>query len=153
MKQLEQQVLDIFTNVSCFRQRRCVADRKGNVQRARQGAGEQCFARSGWSGEQNIRLLDLDIGSFPVERKSLVVIVYCDREYSFGRALTDYILIKIRNDFARTGNLVEELLGFASATLFVVENVVAEVDALATDVDIARTFHQRSDVTVAFSTE
>ena len=47
----------------------------------------------------------------------------------------------------------EELLARAAAALFLVEDRLAEVDALAADVDVAGPFDQRADVAIALAAE
>ena len=105
------------------------------------------------SHEQDVGLFDLDIGSFPVKGKSFVVIVNGDGQHAFGWSLSDHVLVKIRHDFARRWNLVEQMFRVATTTLFLIENIVAEVDTLATDIDIAWSLNERPNVFVAFTTE
>ena len=47
----------------------------------------------------------------------------------------------------------EELLARAAALAFLVEDRLAKLDALAADVDVARSFDQRADVAIALATE
>ena len=51
------------------------------------------------------------------------------------------------------GTLGEELLARAAALAFLVEDRLAQLDALAADVDVARSFDQRADVAIALATE
>ena len=45
------------------------------------------------------------------------------------------------------------MLGLASTTLFLIQNVVAEVNALATNVDVPGPLNERPDVAIALATE
>ena len=51
------------------------------------------------------------------------------------------------------GNAGEELLAGAAAAAFLVEDRLAQLDALAADVNVARSFDQRADVAIALATE
>ncbi len=53
----------------------------------------------------------------------------------------------------RRGDLGEQLLAGAAAAAFLFEDRLAQVDALAADVDVAGPFDQRSDVAIALATE
>ena len=57
------------------------------------------------------------------------------------------------DDLARRGDAREQLLAGAAALAFLVEDRLAQLDALAADVDVARPFDQRADVAIALATE
>jgi hypothetical protein len=54
-----------------------------------------------------------------------------DREHLLADVLADHVLIELGDDFARRGNAVEERLGAAAAALLLLQDGLAEVDALA----------------------
>ena len=87
------------------------------------------------------------------KRQPLVVAVHRDGQHFLGVLLADDVFIELRNDFARAGNAREELLGSAAATTFLIENRLAQLDALAADVNVARSFDQRADIAIALATE
>ena len=79
--------------------------------------------------------------------------VHGDGEHALGLFLADHVLVELRHDLARRGDAREELLARAAAFAFLVEDRLAKLDALAADVDVARSFDQRADVAIALATE
>jgi hypothetical protein len=67
--------------------------------------------------------------------------------------LADDVLIELGDDLARRRDAIEEGLRRAAAALFLLEDRLAEVDALAADIDIARALDERAYVAVAFAAE
>src|SRR5829696_8397115 len=76
-----------------------------------------------------------------------------DRKHAFGRLLANDVFVKLGLDLAWSGDAGEELLARAAAFAFLVQDRLAKLDALATDVNVARSFDQRSDVSITFATE
>jgi hypothetical protein len=76
-----------------------------------------------------------------------------DSQNTLGRILADDVLVKARDDLSRTGDLGEQLLARTTAFAFLVQDRLAELDALATDIDVARSFDQGSDISITFTTE
>ena len=56
-------------------------------------------------------------------------------------------------DLARRGDVGEELSCWCRGASFLVEDRLAQLDALAADVDVARPFDQRADVAIALAAE
>ena len=149
MQQLQKQILDVLTNVSRFGQRRGITDGKGNVQHAGQRPRQECFSAAGRTGQQDVTLFDLNVrAAFPFTGQTLVVIVDGHGEHTLRRALANHILIKVLNDHSRRGNLGEERLRGATPTLLLVENRLAQLDALSTNVDVTGTFNEWSHIAV-----
>ena len=103
--------------------------------------------------QQDVRLVDFDIGAFAAEHQPLVVRMDGDGEHLLGRFLPDDVFVELDHDLARRGNLGEERLARAAAAALLVEDRLAKLDAFAADVDIARPFDQRADVAIALATE
>src|SRR5262249_20571731 len=76
-----------------------------------------------------------------------------DGEHSLGRFLPDDVLIELPHDLAGRRNAGEELFARSTTFAFLVDDRLAKLDALAADVDVARSFNQWSDVSIAFTTE
>ncbi len=76
-----------------------------------------------------------------------------DRENALGLLLPDDVLIELRHDLARRGNARKKLLARAASFTFLIENRLAKLDALAADVNVARSFDQWSDVSITLATE
>ena len=103
------------------------------------------------------RMFDLSsstslIGVLAVDQP-LVVVVHGDREHLLGPVLVDHVGVELFLDLARGGNIGEERLGHAPPPPLLVEDRLAELDALAADVDVARAFDERADVAVALAAE
>jgi hypothetical protein len=81
------------------------------------------------------------------------MVVNGDGEDLFGLALADDIPIKLGHDLAGRGDAVEERLGAAAAALLLVQDRLAQVDALATDVNVAGPLDERTYVAVALAAE
>ena len=62
VQQLEQQVLDVFADVAGFGQRGGVADGERHVEDPGQRPGEQRLAAAGRADQQDVGLVDLDVG-------------------------------------------------------------------------------------------
>jgi hypothetical protein len=75
-----------------------------------------------------------------------------DREHALRGFLPNHIFFELGDDFAWRGDPREELFARAATFAFLVEDRLAELDTLAADVDVARSFDQRPDVTVALAT-
>ena len=114
---------------------------------------KQRLAGSGGAQQQDIRLLDFDVGAFPAQRQSLVMVVDGDGQDLLALRLADHVLVQLGHDVAGRRDLLEELLGRPATTLFLLEDRLAQVNALAADVDVAGTFDQRPHVPIALPAE
>ncbi len=98
LQQLEEQVLDVLTDVASFGKRGRITNGKRNIEHTRASV----FASSVLpvpvgTDEQHVRLIEFDWcnASFSRLRESLVVIVHRDgRRAIFALILSDHILIK-----------------------------------------------------------
>ncbi len=107
MQQLQQQVLDVFADIARFGQRGRIADGERHVEDACERASEQGFAAACRPDEHDVGLLDLDIRAFEASRQTLIVIMHRHREDLFALVLPDHVLIEMRDDLARRGDLVK----------------------------------------------
>lgn len=155
LKESEEDVLNIFADIAGLGQGRRVADRKRDIENAGEALGEQRFARTGGADEQDVALFDFDVvdlGAIGVT-ESLVVIMDGDGEGALGVILADDVLIEEALDLKRRRDLVEERLHAAGAPLLLLDDVVAEIDAVGTDEGVARSFDHGPDLTVRLSAE
>ncbi len=83
----------------------------------------------------------------------LVVIMDGDGEDLLGAFLADDVGIELFLELARGRDIGEERLGHAAPLALLVEDLLAESDAVAADVDISRTFDEWTDVAIAFAAE
>ena len=152
MKQLQQQVFDVFADVAGFGERRRIADGERDLQVARQSPREQRFSTTGRTDQHDVRLFNFDILVVRlVVHQPLVMVVDGDGEYAFGLRLTDDVFVEVAGDFARRGHLVEQFARRPAAAALLVENRLAQLDALAADVNVVGTFNQRTDFAVTLA--
>ena len=63
LQEFENDVLDVFTDVAGFGQRRGIDDREGNAQHARERLRQQRLAGAGRPDQKDVRFLNLDVGT------------------------------------------------------------------------------------------
>ena len=156
LDQLEQDVLDVLADVAGLGQRRGVRDRERDVQHPGQRLREQRLAGTGRAEQQDVGLRQLDRGLGVARLRvaagldALVVVVDRDGEGALGVVLADHVGVQELVDLTRLGQLVEgELAGLGE---FLLDDLVAQVDALVADVD-AGASDQLLDLLLALSAE
>ena len=108
LDQLEQDVLDVLTDVAGFGQRGGVGDRERHVEDSGQGLGEQGLAAAGRAEQHDVRLLEFDVAvALLGHADPLVVVVDSDREGTLGGFLADHVLVEYGVDLLRTWQAVE----------------------------------------------
>jgi hypothetical protein len=136
LDQLQEDVLDVLADVAGLGQRRGVGDREGDVEDSRQRLRQQRLAAAGRAEQEDVRLLELDVAGFAFrlgDLDALVVVVDRDRERALGRVLADDVVVEDVVDLSRLRQVLE-LEGGCSGELLV-DDLVAEIDALVADVD------------------
>jgi hypothetical protein len=83
----------------------------------------------------------------------LVVVVDGDGESLLRVFLSDDVAVEVFDDFSRCGDIGKESFRVSSASMLLFENRLAQLDALAADVDVVGSFDKRADLTVALSAE
>ena len=139
LKQVDEDVFDVLSDVARLGQRGCVGNGERNIQNAGERLRQQCLARARGPDEQDVGLLQLDIVVrrrllFGVALHTLVVVVDGDRERFLRSVLTDDILVQDRLDLRWLRNLEGSVL-LAVFVLFLGDDVIAQADALIADVD------------------
>src|SRR5205823_12280336 len=95
LDQLEKDVLNVLTDIAGFGQRGGVGDGEGNVQHAGQGLGQQRLPGTGRPQEQDVRLLQLDLGiAVRARLHTLVVRIDGDGQDLLGPFLTDDVVVE-----------------------------------------------------------
>ena len=154
VQKLQEDVLDVLADVAGLRQRGCVADRERDVEDSGHRLGQQRLAAAGRADQQDVRLVELDLAvALLAVDQPLVVVVDGDREHLLGAILADHVLIELFLDLARRGDIGEERLGDAPTPTLLIEDRLAEFDALAADVDVPRPFDERADVAITLAAE
>ena len=133
LDQLEQDVLDVLTDVAGLGQGGGVGDGEGHVEHAGQGLGQQRLAAAGGADQHDVGLGQLDLGVVAAaELHALVVVVDRHRQDLLGLVLADDVVVEEVVDLAGLGQLVEaQVAGLGQLLL---DDLVAQVDALVADV-------------------
>src|SRR5215213_3971139 len=93
LQEFENDVLDVFTNVARFSQRRRIDDRERHREHARECLCKQRLARAGRTDQQDVGFLDLDIRTTTSELDSFVVLIDGDGETLLCLFLSDHIFV------------------------------------------------------------
>src|SRR5262249_43229245 len=147
VEQVLDDVLDVLADVPGLGQRGRVGDGERNVQEASERLREQGLARPGGADEQNVALLQLDVGvallprrlhARPLARRllrvdPLVVVVDRDGEDLLRPLLPDHVVVEEGLDLDRRRQRDRRAVLLALALLG--DDVVAELDALVANVD------------------
>src|SRR5690606_25961177 len=134
-------------------QRRRVADGEGDVEGSGQGAGEQGLAAAGGADEQDVGLVQLDGGLLLGGGEPLVVVVDGDREGALGLVLPEHVLIEELLELSRRRDRAEHRPARVDPAAFLLEDVLAELRAVRTDVDVVRPLNHRADLARALAAE
>jgi hypothetical protein len=156
LEEAEEDVFDVFADVSGFGECGGVADGKGDVEGFGEGSCEEGFAGACGSDKEDVGLIDFDdvvgFGLF-AEGEAFVVVVDGDGEGFFCVVLADDVLVEEFLDLSWRGDGGEERLGAGEFAFFLSDDVVCEVNAVGADVDVGGTFDHRSDVAGGFTAE
>src|SRR5262249_14999596 len=144
----------VLADVAGLGERGGVADGEGDVEDLGEGAGQQGLAAAGRADQQDVALVDLDVAvALVAEAEALVVVVDGDGEDLLCPVLADDVLVELLLEGPRGGDVGEEGLGPAAPALLLVDDGLAQLDALAADVDVAGPLDQRADLPVALAAE
>ena len=133
LEQLEEDVLHVLSDIASLGETGGVGDGEWDVELASEGLGQKRLARSRGADEEDVRLLQLDIALDLTTTDPLVVVVDGDGELLLGVFLAHHVVVEIRVDLDRLGQLGEgDFLG--GGELFF-DDLVTEIDALVADVD------------------
>ena len=151
LDQLQEDVLDVLADVARLGQRSRVGDRERNVEDPRKGLRQERLAATGGAEQEDVRLLELNLLVVRLGHlDALVVVVDGDRQRALRGLLSDDVLVQDRVDLLRLGKALE-LEGRGRGELLV-DDLVAEIDALVADVD-ARPGDELLDLTLGLSAE
>ncbi len=152
LDQAEQDVLDVLADVAGLGQRGRVGDAERHVEDACQCLGEERLPGARGPDQQNVRLLELDLVDLVAGVDALVVVVDRDRQDLLGALLADHVLVEGVLDLARVRQLGRGILGPGGLEELLLDDLLAQVDALVTDVDaLAR--DQLADLLLTLATE
>ena len=101
LQQLQNDVLDVFADITGFGQRRRVRHRERHVDDARQRLRQQRLAAAGRADQQDVRLRQFDVAVLRGVVQALVVVVHRDREDALGVLLADDVIVEDALDLLR----------------------------------------------------
>ena len=131
----QQDVLDVLADVAGLGQRGRVRDAERDVQDPGEGLGQQRLAAAGRPDQQHVRLLELDLIDLVAGVDPLVVVVDRDRQDLLGPFLADDVLVERVLDLVRVRELAAGGLGARRLEELLLDDLLAQVDALVADVD------------------
>src|SRR5262249_46633746 len=85
------------------------------------------------------------------QAEPFVVVMYGHGQDFLGPLLADHVLIEFVFDGARRRNVGDQTLVHAAAALLLVDDGLAQLDALAADIHVAGPLDERADVAVALA--
>ncbi|MBM2842912.1 MAG: hypothetical protein HW404_749 [Anaerolineales bacterium] len=132
LQEPQQDVLDVFADVTGFGQGGGVADAERHVQDARQRLRQQGLAAAGRSDEQDVALLQLDFG-VAAGGDALVVVVDGHRQDTLGVILPDDVLGQLVVDLLRRQGGAGRAGRMTAVAHIPFQDVAAQVDAFVAD--------------------
>ena len=133
LQQAEDDVLDIFADVSGFGERRGIDNGKRHVQNPRKRLRQQRLAGSRRADQQDVRLRKLDVAAaLLVHLNPLVVVVDRYRELLLGGFLPDHVLVEVFLQFQRLRQLMGRAVRLILAVVF--KDRIADGDAFIANV-------------------
>ena len=112
LEETKDDILDIFANITRFSERGGIDDAKGNVKKAGESFGEESFAGTGWSKQEDVGFFNLNIAEFVVGNfvlaEPLVVIVDCDGENFLRVVLANDVVVEVVTKFGGSGDTFVE---------------------------------------------
>jgi len=87
------------------------------------------------------------------EAEAFVVVMNGHGEDLFGSILADHVLVEFVLEGAGRGDIGDGVFGNAAPAFFLVDDRLAQLDALTTDVHVAGALDEGADISIAFATE
>ena len=130
LQQLQQDILDIFADIAGLGQRRGIGDGEGDIEDFGECLRQQCLAASRRAEQQDVALLQLDIGVLDIDALEVIVDGY--GEGALGLLLADHILGQNPIDLFGLGDSADtgEVLDLRDIAA---DDLIAQVDAFQAD--------------------
>ena len=151
LQQFLDNILDVFTNISCFGECRGVCYGERHIQEASQGFSEQSLAAASRANQQDVTLAEFNILPTLAVTQTFVMVIDSDSQNFFRALLTDDIVVEDIFDFVRYRQMI--LLGAAAIFLHLfTDDIVAKINTF-----IANKYrwpsNQFADFVLALATE
>jgi hypothetical protein len=101
LQELQNDIFNIFANISCFRQGGGIGNGKRHFQHAGQGLGQQGLARARRPNQQDIGFGQLHVAANARQNVALVVVVNGHGKLLLGFILAHHVLVEKRLDLRR----------------------------------------------------
>ena len=139
LKQFQDDVFNIFANITRFRQRRCIGHGERHVQYACERLRQQRLTAARWTDQHDVRFCELNAIRAARVGQTFIVIVHRHRQDPLRIFLPDDIIVEDVANFLWCGHT---LFGFETrGFVFLADNVHAEFNAFITD-EHSRTSNQ-----------
>ena len=102
-EQLQNQVLDVFADVTRFGERRRVPNCERHVERFRKGLRQERLSASRGAQQKDVRLPQLDVVDIGKRTDSFIMVVYGDGKGLLRVVLTDDVVVQFLQQLARSG--------------------------------------------------
>ena len=135
LQKLDQDVFHVLAHVAGLGQGGGVGYGEGDVQDPGQGLGQQGFARTGGTDQEDVALVDLHVvgTGAPGVIDALIMVVHGHGQDLLGLVLADDVFIEQAFDLGRRQKLAA--LGLL-AHRFLSDDLIAERDALVANIDV-----------------
>src|SRR5208282_3756279 len=132
LQELQDDVLDVLTDVAGFGKGGGVHDGEGNIEHAGKGLRKERLARARGTDQDNIGLAEFHFTGLFVEENALVVVVNGHGEFFLGAILTNDVAIEELLDFGGPGQAARGSGGLFALLVF--QNGLANAHTLIADV-------------------
>src|SRR6516165_6928137 len=131
LQQLENDVLDVLSDIAGLGQRRCIRHGERHVEDASERLRQQGLAGAGRADQQDVRFRKFDIVVLGLVIEPLVMIVDGDREDLLGVILADHVVVEDLSDLLRRRDAV--LRFHRRGILLLANDVHAKLNAFVAD--------------------
>src|SRR5207302_2460297 len=135
LDEAQQDVLDVLAHVAGLGETGGVGDGEWHVEDLGECLRQVSLAAACRAHQQHVGLRQLHVADRLRCGDALVVVVDLDRQHLLGAILPDHVLVEGRADRLGVGDEAGLLLLLARGTIVVLEDLLAEVDALVADED------------------
>ena len=131
LQQFQDNIFDVFADITGLRQRRGIRHREWHVQNAGEGLRQQGFAATGWPDQNDVRLRNFDIVVFLAVRQAFIMVMHRHRENAFGVGLAYYIVVQHGADFLGCRYAIARF--YKCRLVLFADDVHAKLDAFIAD--------------------
>src|SRR5262245_41139356 len=146
LQQFQNDVLNVLSHITGFCEGCGIDNGKGDTEPLGQCLGQQRLSSARGPNQQNVALVQFDVAASLGKLDALVMVIDCYSQFLLCGFLADDILVQVGLDLVRLGQRMT--LDVCLNNLIVIDNVVANADALITD-ENGRSCNELSNVVLA----